>query len=79
MSDKENTTKDNAASGAAKTVDKTKSKRKKSDKYKFLSIANLHNLRTAQVFKYILKLHKHMRKLIRKLDKYKKKFKKLVG
>lgn len=78
MSDKENSAKDDA-SGAAKNADKSKSKRKKAEKYKFLSISNLHNLRTAQVFKYILKLHKDMRKLIRKLDKYKKKLKKSVG
>ena len=46
---------------------------------KFLTITNLHNLKKQDVYNYIVKLHKTIRLLRRKLKKFKHKIVKLVG
>lgn len=55
-----------------------KIKQKQQKTMKFLSIENFHNLKQAEVYKYIVKLHSHIRKLMRKMEKYKRRTVKLV-
>lgn len=45
--------------------------RKTTKPFKILAISNLHHLKPPQIFRYIVQLHKKIRRLMRKLEKYK--------
>lgn len=47
-------------------------------KIKFVSPTNIHNLKREEIYKYIIRLHKRIRNLIKKCRLYKKKFLRLV-
>lgn len=50
----------------------------KKTKIKFVSATTIHNLKREEIYKYIVGLHKRIRKLIKKCRQYKNKVLKLV-
>lgn len=46
---------------------------------KFLSVTNFHNLKREEIYKYILRLHKRIRMLIKKCRRYRNKVAELVS
>lgn len=67
----------NEVNSNSPNLKKNKTKTDRS-KFKFLAITNIHALKKSEIFDYILKLHKLLKKANKKIKKYKEKLKKKV-
>lgn len=78
MSEPQDSPNDANETDLKRSIFKKSVKKPKKTSLKFISATNLHNLKKEEIYKYVLSLHKRIKKLVKKCRKYKEKIVKLV-